>query len=254
MTANGQQRHVRRARSAARYHATPPRSSMSVTRSATESKKAPRWLAVPDALARAPSSRSGSAASTTSRSPSAQAAAPMATAAATASTSPTSGEVVGGEPRAAEAVADGLHGPLDGRPEAAVEHRPHVTGWTRLVATRQRCVRPSTQRAGAVGDAATPLALRAADRARQHARRGIRHDEERTRPTRSATSPWSATAGSREDDAGRGAAAPGRRHQPHGPGRGRHDRHRHRARGAASAASRSRWPSPRSSGRATRST
>ena len=36
----------------------------------SEPKKAPRWLAVSDALARAPSSRSGSAASTTRSSPS----------------------------------------------------------------------------------------------------------------------------------------------------------------------------------------
>ena len=56
-----------------RWRGTTPRrrtAAASVIRSTVESKKAPRWLAVPDALARAPSSRSGSAASTTRSSPS----------------------------------------------------------------------------------------------------------------------------------------------------------------------------------------
>src|SRR5687768_3910706 len=54
---------------AARCQATPPSSRASVTRSATESKKAPRGDAVPDALATAPSSRSGSAARTSRQNP-----------------------------------------------------------------------------------------------------------------------------------------------------------------------------------------
>ena len=41
-------------RSMARYQATPPISSASVTRSITESKNAPRWLAEFDALAKRP--------------------------------------------------------------------------------------------------------------------------------------------------------------------------------------------------------
>ena len=44
-----------------RYQATAMSMSVSVTRSATESKNAPRTLARPDALATAPSSRSGTA-------------------------------------------------------------------------------------------------------------------------------------------------------------------------------------------------
>ena len=48
--------------SLARYHATPPSSRASVMRSTVESKNAPRWLAESDALAKAPSSRSGRAA------------------------------------------------------------------------------------------------------------------------------------------------------------------------------------------------
>src|SRR5918998_3773666 len=45
----------------ARYQATPPRTRVSLTRSTTESKNAPRGDAVPDALATAPSSTSGTA-------------------------------------------------------------------------------------------------------------------------------------------------------------------------------------------------
>ena len=43
----------------ARYQATPPNNVASVTRSTTESKNAPRWLDEFDALASAPSNRSG---------------------------------------------------------------------------------------------------------------------------------------------------------------------------------------------------
>src|SRR5438270_7010730 len=43
----------------ARYQARPPSTNVSLTRSTTESKKAPRGDEVPDALATAPSSRSG---------------------------------------------------------------------------------------------------------------------------------------------------------------------------------------------------
>src|SRR3954463_2354675 len=45
----------------ARYQASPPRTSVSLTRSTTESKKAPRGDEVPEALATAPSSTSGTA-------------------------------------------------------------------------------------------------------------------------------------------------------------------------------------------------
>src|SRR5258706_1918299 len=72
-----------------RYHATPPNSSASVTRSATESKNAPRGPAVPAALANAPSRRSGTAASNTSTNPSRVAPEPIATAATPALIRPT---------------------------------------------------------------------------------------------------------------------------------------------------------------------
>ena len=46
MTANGSIARCGDSCSSARYHATPPNSSASVTRSTTESKNAPRWLDV----------------------------------------------------------------------------------------------------------------------------------------------------------------------------------------------------------------
>ncbi len=58
-------------------------------RSATESKKAPRVEAMPDALATAPSSTSGRAVSTSSSRPSRSAPLPMATAAPSAMAIPT---------------------------------------------------------------------------------------------------------------------------------------------------------------------
>ena len=72
----------------ARYQATPPNSIASVTRSTTESKNAPRWLDEFDALASAPSNRSGSAARITSTSPSRSSPNPIATAAPPATTRP----------------------------------------------------------------------------------------------------------------------------------------------------------------------
>ena len=53
----------------ARYQAMPPNSRVSVRRSDTESKKAPRCDEVPEALATAPSSASGIPASISSRKP-----------------------------------------------------------------------------------------------------------------------------------------------------------------------------------------
>ena len=75
-------------REVARYHATPPRMRLSVTRSATESKNAPRVDSVPEAFATAPSSRSGRAAAASSTTPTPSQPAPMVAAAAPASTSP----------------------------------------------------------------------------------------------------------------------------------------------------------------------
>ena len=66
----------------------PPKSSPSVRRSDTESKKAPRSDDLPEALATAPSSRSGMPVRINSRKPRRSAPAPMATAAATAMTMP----------------------------------------------------------------------------------------------------------------------------------------------------------------------
>ena len=80
-----------------------------MTRSATESKNAPRGDAVPEALATAPSSRSGTAARMTQHEPEHGARPlPIATAAPTASDEAERGEVVGGDAGAAEAGADGL--------------------------------------------------------------------------------------------------------------------------------------------------
>ena len=101
---------------------------MSVTRSATESKKAPRWLALFDALARAPSSRSGRAARMTSSRPPRRPPMAMTTAAATASRRPIEGEVVRRQAGAAQAVTDRLHGALHRGSETPVEHGDHVTG------------------------------------------------------------------------------------------------------------------------------
>ena len=56
-------------RVSARYQAMPPNSRASVSRSDTESKKAPRKDEVPDALATAPSRASGIPASISSRKP-----------------------------------------------------------------------------------------------------------------------------------------------------------------------------------------
>src|SRR5688500_12487476 len=72
----------------ARNQATPPSRRASERRSETESKNAPRGDAVPDALATAPSSRSGTAQSTSSRSPRSRAPAPIATAALAAMSTP----------------------------------------------------------------------------------------------------------------------------------------------------------------------
>ena len=72
----------------AKYQATPPSSKASVTRSMTESKNAPRWLAVLPALATAPSRRSGNAAKMTSNKPRRNAPAPTEIPAATARSKP----------------------------------------------------------------------------------------------------------------------------------------------------------------------
>jgi hypothetical protein len=71
-----------------RYQAMPPSSSASLIRSMTESKNAPRGEAVPDALATAPSSTSGTAVSTRSSRPARSEPLAMATAAATAMARP----------------------------------------------------------------------------------------------------------------------------------------------------------------------
>src|SRR6478735_7226521 len=73
----------------AMYHATPPSSTASVTRSTVESKNAPRWLDVLDAFANAPSKRSGRAARITRIRPSHRRPDPMANAAPTPTTNPT---------------------------------------------------------------------------------------------------------------------------------------------------------------------
>ena len=72
----------------ARCQAMPPSNKPSATRSATESKNAPRGDAVPDAFATAPSSRSGTAASASSTAPRKSRPLPMATAVPAAMTTP----------------------------------------------------------------------------------------------------------------------------------------------------------------------
>src|SRR6056297_1533663 len=74
--------------SLAKYQAIPPSRSQSVMRSTVESKNAPRWLAVSDALASAPSSRSGNAARITRSRPRRNWPAPIATAAPTPTSRP----------------------------------------------------------------------------------------------------------------------------------------------------------------------
>jgi hypothetical protein len=96
----------------AKYQATPPNSRASVKRSITESKNAPRWLEVLDALASAPSSRSGSAARMTSTSPRRSSPAPMRPPRRRPRAGP-SREVVGRQAGAAEAVARAASRPVD---------------------------------------------------------------------------------------------------------------------------------------------
>ena len=106
----------------ARYQATPPNSSASVTRSITESKNAPRWLAEFDALARAPSSRSGRAARTTRSEPGPQSPGADGHRGGHAEHEPEDREVVGAQAGAAQTVSQRLHGSLDRCTEPSVEH------------------------------------------------------------------------------------------------------------------------------------
>ena len=94
-----------------------------MTRSDTESKKAPRGPAVPEALATAPSRRSGRAQRTRSRRPPRRAPLAMAIAARAGQDDAAGGEVVGGDPGAADVGSDGLEALLEAGAPAAVEHQ-----------------------------------------------------------------------------------------------------------------------------------
>ena len=93
-----------------------------MTRSDTESKKAPRGPAVPDALATAPSSRSGRAQSTRSRSPATEGTVGDGHRCGRRQHDPGGGEVVGRDAGAAEVGADGLETLLEALPPATIEH------------------------------------------------------------------------------------------------------------------------------------
>jgi hypothetical protein len=97
--------------SSMKYQATPPKSSASVTRSMTESKKAPRWLEVFDALARAPSRRSGSAARMTRSDRGGD-----------GDDETGHGEMIGRHSGSTEAVSEWLDGLVDRTTQVTVEH------------------------------------------------------------------------------------------------------------------------------------
>ena len=98
----------------ARYQATPPKQQgVGDPVGDRVEEGAPRADAVPEALATAPSSTSGTAARTSSSRPARRAPLPMATAAPAAMSTPSSGEVVGGDAGRAEVRADRAQAALD---------------------------------------------------------------------------------------------------------------------------------------------
>ena len=116
-----------------------------MSRSDTESKKAPRGDAVPDALATAPSSRSGTAVRTSRSRPARRAPLAMATLAATAISTPSAVRWSADEPGAVQVGADGTEALLHLRAEVLVEH-----GYLGRPAGRAgRCSANSCKRTGA---------------------------------------------------------------------------------------------------------
>ena len=91
-------------------------------RSLTESKNAPRRDAVPEALATAPSSKSGTAARMTSEKATTESAAPIAIEAPTAVSKAECRQVIGGDAGAADVRSDGLQATLEAGPPPSVEH------------------------------------------------------------------------------------------------------------------------------------
>ena len=98
-----------------------------MTRSITESKNAPRWLAEFDALASAPSSRSGRAARTTRSSPARRAPCADGDRGGDTQEQPQDREVVGAQTGAAQAVSQRLDRSLDRRTEPSIEHATQAT-------------------------------------------------------------------------------------------------------------------------------
>ena len=227
----------------ARYQATPPRRSASVTRSITESKNAPRWLAWFEALASAPSSRSGSAASTTSSSPARRAPIPMAMAAATPRSSPRMVRWSGLRPVRRSPSPSGLTARSTG-----ARNLPSNTGTRlsdslpRIAAAPGTIPRTTDQPAGAgapTGPAPAQMGVLDGEDVsdREHPQRGPRRAQRE-----------------REDDAGRGAAGTVRRDARASVASRTARPSRTPNRRRSSAGSPSRSPSRRSSGTATRST
>ena len=182
-------------------------SSASVTRSITESKNAPRWLAEFDALAKAPSSRSGRAARTTSSSPARRAPCADGHRRGHTQQEPQDREVVGAQTGAAQAVSQRLDCSLDRCTEPSIEHvtqatrtAGHVTG-PLAAASAAGTIARTTDRRGPPVRPATPTQMGVLDGEdvsdREHPQRGPRR-----------------TQREREDDAGRGAAGSGRGHPP----------------------------------------
>ncbi len=215
----------------------------------TESKKAPRGDAVPDALATAPSSTSGTAVSTSSSRPARSEPLAMATEAATAMTRPVVGEVVGRDAGAPDLATDRSQTLLEGAAPPSVEHvvsRSHpagaTVGWSdpSLRHAAEDASRVTTRTPQPRPPAICPRHSRSRPRTRWPPRYPPRHRRpttegepgeavcDRSDPQRR---PGGAQRGG-QDEPGRGPAAPRRRHQPHGPGRGRHDGVRLRPRGA----------------------
>ena len=110
-------------RDVARYQATPPRTRLSVTRSATESKNAPRGRRGARGLGHGAVEQVGQGGGDEQHDAQHQPAGADGDGCRRRQHEARAGEVVGADAGATEARADGLEAPFDARPPASVEHR-----------------------------------------------------------------------------------------------------------------------------------